>query len=124
LDIGNSEDWFALHVAMAPCLIGYGVIAKRLYDDPKTKRKDNIYWKWIETYVADDYSEAVASGSGKSDVRERGTKTHPNHLEALLERNAVLQSPHRIEELARIFIHATKVYDMSKDAIQNLLNSF
>lgn len=29
---------------------------------------------------------------------------------ALLERHAVLQSPHRIEELVNIFIHATKVY--------------
>jgi hypothetical protein len=27
----------------------------------------------------------------------------------LLERNAVLQSPSRIEELVKIFIHATKV---------------
>jgi hypothetical protein len=30
-------------------------------------------------------------------------------LEGLLERNAVLQSPSRIEELVKIFIHATKV---------------
>jgi len=29
--------------------------------------------------------------------------------EALLERNAVLQSPQSIEELVKIFIHATKV---------------
>jgi thiaminase len=50
---------------MAPCLIGYAVIARRLYDDPKTKREDNMYWQWIENYVADDYSEAVNIGSGK-----------------------------------------------------------
>jgi thiaminase len=49
---------------MAPCLIGYGVIARRLYDDPKTKREGNIYWQWIENYVADDYAEAVKIGSG------------------------------------------------------------
>ena len=33
--------------------------------------------------------------------------------EALLERNAVLQSPQRIEELIKIFIHATKVREIS-----------
>ena len=52
-------------MALAPCLIGYGEIAKRLHADPNTKREGNIYWKWIENYVADDYVEAVNVGSGK-----------------------------------------------------------
>jgi thiaminase len=64
LDIGQSEDWLALQVALLPCLIGYGIIARRLYDDPKTVRQSK-YWKWIETYVADDYLEAMKNGSGK-----------------------------------------------------------
>lgn len=64
LDVGHTEDWFALHIAMAPCLIGYGVIAQRLYHNPLTKREGNIYWNWIENYVADDYVEAVRVGSG------------------------------------------------------------
>lgn len=64
LDIGQSEDWLALQISMAPCLIGYGEIAKRLHADPTTKREGNIYWKWIENYVADDYTEAVKVGSG------------------------------------------------------------
>jgi len=91
LDVGLSEDWFALQISMAPCLIGYGVIARRLHDDPKTKREGNIYWDWIQNYVAEDYTEAVNVGS------------------ALLERHAVLQSPSRIEELVKIFIHATNM---------------
>jgi thiaminase len=53
-----------LQVALSPCLIGYGEIARRLHADPQTKRKDNLYWKWIENYVADDYTEAVRVGSG------------------------------------------------------------
>lgn len=60
-----SQDWLALQVALAPCLIGYGAIARRLYEDPKTKREGNVYWKWIENYVADDYVEAVVVGSGE-----------------------------------------------------------
>lgn len=63
LDVGQSEDWFALQIALSPCLIGYGAIAQRLYADPKTKREGNIYWKWIENYVAEDYAEAVRIGS-------------------------------------------------------------
>lgn len=65
LDIGQSQDWIALQVALAPCLIGYGEIAKRLHADLKTKREGNVYWKWIENYVAEEYKEAVRVGSGE-----------------------------------------------------------
>jgi thiaminase len=52
-------------MALAPCLIGYGAIARRLHSDETTLRDGNQYWKWIENYVADDYTEAVRLGSGK-----------------------------------------------------------
>lgn len=65
LDIGQSEDWLALQIAMAPCLLGYGAIAKRLHADPRSKREGNIYWTWIENYVAEDYVTAVKTGSGE-----------------------------------------------------------
>ena len=64
LDIGQSEDWLALQCAMFPCLLGYGVIAKRLISDPETVRDGNPYTKWIENYVAEDYQEAVRLGTG------------------------------------------------------------
>ena len=64
LDIGQSEDWFALQISIAPCLVGYGLIAKRLYDDPKTKREGNVYLQWIENYVAEDYVKAVKISRG------------------------------------------------------------
>ncbi|KAL2136346.1 hypothetical protein VTI74DRAFT_4178 [Chaetomium olivicolor] len=91
LDIGQSQDWLGLQVAMAPCLLGYGAIAKQLHADPRSKQEGNLYWTWIQNYVADDYTMAVKTGS------------------ELLERHAVLQSPARIEELAKVFIHATKM---------------
>lgn len=65
LDVGQSEDWLALQVAMAPCLLGYGAIAKQLHADSRSKREGNIYWSWIENYVANDYVTAVKTGSGK-----------------------------------------------------------
>ncbi|KAK4138159.1 hypothetical protein BT67DRAFT_437510 [Trichocladium antarcticum] len=87
----EKEDWMALQMAMAPCILGYGVIGKQLHADSRSKREGNLYWSWIQNYVAEDYQAAVETES------------------ELLERHAVLQSPARIEELVKIFIHATKM---------------
>ncbi|KAH8126007.1 hydroxymethylpyrimidine/phosphomethylpyrimidine kinase / thiaminase [Trichoderma asperellum] len=91
LDIGQSEDWLALQMALAPCLLGYGAVAKMLHAHDDTVRDGNTYWAWIENYNADDYVEAVRLGS------------------ELLEQSIRLQSPSRIEELIKIFAHATKM---------------
>lgn len=68
LDVGQSEDWFALQIALLPCLLGYSVIAKRLHalqdNTKKAPGRGNRYLKWIENYVAEDYSEAVEKGMG------------------------------------------------------------
>ncbi|KAH6616302.1 Phosphomethylpyrimidine kinase-domain-containing protein [Boeremia exigua] len=90
LDIGQSQDWLALQVALLPCLIGYGIIAKRLFDDASTLREGK-YWTWIQQYVDTPYVEAMARGS------------------ALIEEHASKQSVARIDELAKIFIHATNM---------------
>ena len=37
-DVGAREDWFGLQIAMMPCLLGYGAIARRLYDSGSTAR--------------------------------------------------------------------------------------
>ena len=66
MDVGHSEGWFALQLAVAPCFIGYGAIARRLYEDSKTvKGHENKYWKWIETYVSDEYVETVSQVTGR-----------------------------------------------------------
>ena len=68
LDIGQSEDWLALQIAMFPCLLGYYHIAKRLHSiqDPSQPKNANRYRQWIDNYVAEDYTEAVTKGIGKS----------------------------------------------------------
>ncbi|ETI22771.1 phosphomethylpyrimidine kinase [Cladophialophora carrionii CBS 160.54] len=93
LDVGASQDWLALQMALAPCLLGYAVTAARLHADPASVRGTdrNPYWRWIENYVAEDYCEAVRVG------RE------------LIETNIVKQSPARIEELVAIFVRATEM---------------
>lgn len=64
LDVGQTGDWLALQMALAPCLLGYGAVAKMLHGHEATKREGNTYWKWIENYNAEDYVEAVRLGSG------------------------------------------------------------
>lgn len=70
LDIGQSQDWLALQMSLAPCLLGYGAAATRLRAQYADKHDGNKYWKWIENYVADDYQQAVKIGSGTSSVFE------------------------------------------------------
>jgi thiaminase len=65
LDIGVSQDWLALQIAMAPCLVGYGVLAKQLHADSRSKRENNMYWAWIQNYVSDEYLAALKVGSGE-----------------------------------------------------------
>lgn len=45
LDKGASGDMLDLKAAMAPCLLGYGEIGLKLFNDPETKRGNrcNIY---------------------------------------------------------------------------------
>ncbi|EMC92647.1 hypothetical protein BAUCODRAFT_568824 [Baudoinia panamericana UAMH 10762] len=104
LDIGQSEEWLALQVSLLPCLLGYGMIARRLHEIQVANppKEPNKYLTWINNYVAEDYSAAVEKGS------------------ALIEKHAVKQSPSRIEELVAIFVHATKMecgfWDMAGSA--------
>lgn len=93
LDVGQSEDWLALQMALAPCLLGYGQAAQRLYREKESVKTEqgNRYWRWVENYVAEDYQQAVRVGS------------------QLIEKNIIRQSPQRVEELVRIFVRATEM---------------
>lgn len=104
-----------------PCLIGYGIIARRLFDAPQTIKEGNKYWKWIETYVAQDYAEAMKTGSGETAVNGCCCFHLANMSIDLIEEHAMKQSVSKVEELAGIFIHATKVSDTSKDAPSHTL---
>ncbi|KAF9335313.1 hypothetical protein BG006_000380 [Podila minutissima] len=94
LDIGMTGGLLELGLAIAPCLIGYGEIGSRLYNDPKTVRGDaNPYWDWIKNYHDSNYQEAV----------DRGI--------ANLERQCNTQQPseHRLEQMEEIFRAATRL---------------
>jgi hydroxymethylpyrimidine/phosphomethylpyrimidine kinase len=65
LDIGASEDWLGLQMALSPCMLGYVTAAKMLVSHPQTRRDGNIYWPWIKNY-AEDCEESIKKHSGQS----------------------------------------------------------
>lgn len=68
LDRGMAGDVLDLHAALAPCVVGYGVIGARLAADPATKRGDgNPYDAWIAMYSGDEYLDVVRASVAQID---------------------------------------------------------
>ncbi len=55
LDRGLAGDRLDLETALAPCIVGYAVIATERVDDPATRLAGNRYREWLEMYAAPDY---------------------------------------------------------------------
>ncbi len=61
LDRGMAGDLLDLHVALAPCVIGYGEIGARLASDPATRRDGNPYAPWIDMYAGAEYRDVASA---------------------------------------------------------------
>lgn len=60
LDAGHRGDLLDLHVALAPCLVGYADIGSWLIEQPFTVRDDsNPYAPWINMYVSPEFQAAA-----------------------------------------------------------------
>ena len=59
LERGIAGDVLDLHVALAPCIIGYAEIGKNLVNDQKTKFEGNPYKDWIEMYSSIEYQDVA-----------------------------------------------------------------
>ena len=92
LDTGNRGDLLDLHVALSPCMVGYGEIANWLNSRAETIRgENNPYDAWISMYESDEFQEAMRA-----------------EISWLNERLADV-SPARFKELTRIFSDATRL---------------
>jgi thiaminase/transcriptional activator TenA len=69
LDRGLAGDRLDLETALAPCVIGYGVIAAERITDPGTRLDGNPYREWLEMYAGADYQELV--GEAKATLDEQ-----------------------------------------------------
>ncbi len=92
LDTGNRGDLLDLHVALSPCMVGYGEIANWLNSRKATVRGDaNPYDAWIAMYESEEFQDAMQA-----------------EIRWLNERLADV-SPGRFEQLTRIFRDATRL---------------
>jgi thiaminase (transcriptional activator TenA) len=92
MERGMAGDLLDLHVALAPCIAGYGEIGRALAEDPETAVEDNPYRAWIEMYAGTEYQE-VAAGAV-----------------ATLDRLAAARGGEaRYRDLALTFAHATRL---------------
>src|SRR5437762_13253377 len=55
LDRGVAGDRLDLEVALAPCIVGYAVIAVERMADPATRLDRNRYREWLEMYAGAEY---------------------------------------------------------------------
>jgi thiaminase/transcriptional activator TenA len=92
LDTGMRGDLLALKVALAPCVIGYAEIARRLAEMPGALDAANPYAVWIAEYASAGYQAVAARAEA--------------HLDELAERYA---TPQRRGELAVIFREASRL---------------
>lgn len=74
LEAGLAGDLLDLHVALAPCMLGYAEIGVRLAADPATVFDGNPYADWIRMYASDDYQETARAEAVILDglMRRRG----------------------------------------------------
>lgn len=91
LDQGLSGDLLQLHIALAPCLIGYAEIGKWLMSQESTVLEGNPYRPWIEMYASPEFQAAA------------------EYELKVLDRLGADLDPRRLEKLARVFKTATRM---------------
>ncbi len=84
LDKGVSGDLLDLHVALAPCVIGYAEIGTALRLDYADNLDNNPYRAWIDSYAATQYQDLARAQTAQLDrlMAERGG---PGRFPALVE---------------------------------------
>ncbi|MFQ5954473.1 MAG: thiaminase II [Kiloniellales bacterium] len=82
LERGQAGDSLDLHVALAPCIIGYAEIGLALAADPTTRRAGNPYAAWIEMYASEAY-QAVARAEAAGLDRLFAARAGPGREPAL-----------------------------------------
>ncbi|MEQ8696304.1 MAG: TenA family protein [Bauldia litoralis] len=67
LETGLRGDALDLHVALIPCVAGYGEIGVRLAADPATRREGNPYAAWVEMYSGEEYQAVARAAAAQLD---------------------------------------------------------
>lgn len=93
LERGMAGDLLDLHVALAPCVVGYGVIGARLAGDPATRRDGNRYVDWIDMYAGPEYQDIARAAVAHLDrlAASRGGESRFRSLAKTFEAATVLE---------------------------------
>lgn len=67
LDRGLAGDRLDLETALAPCIIGYAVIAAERIADRETKLNGNPYREWLEMYTGAEYQDLARDAEAALD---------------------------------------------------------
>jgi thiaminase/transcriptional activator TenA len=67
LDRGLAGNRLDLETALAPCIVGYAVIATERIGDPATGLAGNRYREWLEMYAGSDYQSLAAEATAALD---------------------------------------------------------
>jgi thiaminase (transcriptional activator TenA) len=67
LDRGLAGDRLDLEVALAPCIVGYAVIAAERMADPVTRLGGNRYREWLEMYAGREYQDLAREAEAALD---------------------------------------------------------
>lgn len=92
LDCGAAGDLLDLHVALAPCVIGYAEIGRALSAQDPAALEANPYGEWIREYAGEGYQEVAAAAR--------------RHLDDLAAR---AMTERRFAELAGLFAKASRL---------------
>ena len=84
LEKGVQGDLLDLHVALAPCMLGYAEIGRALAECPTAHVKVNPYTAWIDMYASDEY-QAVAADEQATMNRLMAERGGPGRLPSLTE---------------------------------------
>ena len=83
LERGAAGSLLDLHVALAPCMQGYGEIAEWLLQQDWLKHDDNPYMPWIETYSAREYQDIILDA--RAYLNDLGQEISPTRYDELLK---------------------------------------
>jgi thiaminase (transcriptional activator TenA) len=67
LDRGAAGDRLDLEVALAPCIVGYAVIAAEQIGNPATRLEGNPYREWLEMYAGAEYQSLAREAAAALD---------------------------------------------------------
>jgi thiaminase/transcriptional activator TenA len=106
LDCGAAGDLLDLHVALAPCVVGYAEIGRKLAPSGAAALGGHPYREWIGEYAGDGYQEVAVNAR--------------RHLDDLAAR---AMTERRFVELAALFGKASRLeadfWQMGLDAANN-----